>query len=63
MSCQLTDDGVRLMPRDRDEWVGLHWLFCRFLDKQGLSYMILPSVMVDIQERVGVVVTEWQKAR
>jgi len=57
----LTDDGVRLMPRDRDEWVGFHWLFCRFLDKQGLPYMILPSVLVDIKERVGVVVTEWQK--
>lgn len=57
----LTDDGVRLMPRDREEWVFFHRLFCQFLDDQGLHYVVLPKDMVDIRERVDFVLTEWVK--
>lgn len=31
----LTDDGVRLMPESREDWIGFHELFCSCLDKWG----------------------------
>jgi hypothetical protein len=39
----LANDGVRLMPRDLEEWVGFHRLFCGFLDEEGVPYEVLPA--------------------
>ncbi|KAK4216878.1 AAA domain-containing protein [Rhypophila decipiens] len=57
----LIDDGVRLMPKNMDEWITFHRLFCQFLDKQSLRYVVLPRHMVDIQKRVDFVLSEWRK--
>ena len=56
----LKDDGVRLMPRDREDWIAFHELFCGMLDKAGLSYHILPATMTDLSERVNFVLSKWQ---
>lgn len=37
----LQDDGVRLMPEDREDWMQLHNLFCEMLDEAGLLYCLL----------------------
>ncbi|KAM7212711.1 AAA domain containing protein [Rhypophila decipiens] len=57
----LIDDGVRLMPKNMDEWITFHRLFCQFLDEQSLRYVVLPRQMVDIQKRVDFVLSEWRK--
>lgn len=59
----LTDDGVRLMPRDRSEWVAFHGLFCDFLDEQKLLYVVLPKEMLSIRERVDFVLSKWIESR
>jgi len=51
----LTDDGVRLMPLDKEEWVAFHVLFCEFLNTLGLAYTVLPARLMDIWERVSFV--------
>ncbi|KAK1657949.1 AAA domain-containing protein, partial [Colletotrichum godetiae] len=51
----LNDDGVRLMPLDSNEWMELHNMFCKLLDDLGLSYVILPSKLVDLDGRVDFV--------
>lgn len=56
----LKDDGVRLMPRDREDWIAFHELFCGMLDKAGLLYHILPVTMTDLSERVNFVLSKWQ---
>ncbi|KAH7016161.1 AAA domain-containing protein [Microdochium trichocladiopsis] len=51
----LMSDGVRLMPRDEEEWLLTHKLFCDVLDEVGLSFIVLPKEMSDIEDRVGFV--------
>ncbi|MCJ1456519.1 hypothetical protein MMC28_006880 [Mycoblastus sanguinarius] len=55
----LFDDGVRLMPQDRDDWLAFHDLFCSSLDGESLSYFVLPNTLVDRQERVDFVLQHW----
>lgn len=51
----LTDDGVRLMPNNPEEWIEFHVFFCSCMDAWGLKYEVLPCKMVAIEERVGFV--------
>ncbi|KAK1978654.1 AAA domain-containing protein [Colletotrichum cereale] len=53
----LDDDGVRLMPLDRDEWIDLHKVFCSQMDDLGLSYVVLPAMLTDLPERVNFVLS------
>jgi hypothetical protein len=48
----LIDDGVRLMPGSREEWIGFHQAFCMFLDALGLRYEVLPCSVTSHSERV-----------
>jgi nicotinamide riboside kinase len=58
----LTDDGVRLMPENKDDWVAFHQLFCRSLDEWGVKYEVLPCSVTGIGERVSFVVGKWKVA-
>ncbi|MCJ1257533.1 hypothetical protein MMC24_005359 [Lignoscripta atroalba] len=57
----LFDDGVRLMPENVGEWIAFHKLFCASLDVVGLSYVVMPSALIDLDERVHFVVAHWEK--
>ncbi|KAI9711446.1 MAG: hypothetical protein M1812_007191 [Candelaria pacifica] len=56
----LTDDGVRLMPLDREEWIGFHEAFVAALEKGSILYVIIPKGMLDLQERVEFVLRYWE---
>lgn len=58
----LINDGVRLMPESREEWIEFHELFCSCLDALGLRYEVLPSTMTILHERVGLVLRKWELA-
>lgn len=55
----LEDDGVRLMPDHKEDWVNFHDMFCTFLDEVGLQYQLVPSSMEDLSSRVSFVVSNW----
>ena len=55
----LTDDGVRLMPENREDWIGFHQLFCNCLGDLGLKYEVLPCDVTSIHERVAFVLERW----
>ena len=57
----LFDDGVRLMPTSRDDWVDFHKLFCASLDSIGMSYVVLPYSITRPEERVDFVLERWAK--
>ncbi|KAK3386892.1 AAA domain-containing protein [Podospora didyma] len=59
----LNDDGVRLMPRDMQDWTEFHALFCGLLDNLGLKYEVLPSSMTEVSQRVHFVVSKWADIR
>lgn len=54
----LYDDGVRLMPTSKDDWVAFHSLFCTSLKMADIAYIILPHSMTPI-ERVDFVLGKW----
>ena len=56
----LVDDGIRLMPRSRDDWVEFQSVFCSLLDELGMQYKILPSSVRDLDSRVDFVVEQWR---
>ena len=58
----LTDDGVRLMPENREDWIEFHQLFCSCLDASGLDYEVLPSNVTSLRERVAFVLRRWELA-
>ena len=55
----LVDDGVRLMPENREDWVAFHNLFCSSLKDAGLEYVVVPYEMKDMAERVRFVLSCW----
>ncbi|KAG5983616.1 hypothetical protein E4U55_007716 [Claviceps digitariae] len=56
----LVDDGVRLMPTDREDWMDYHRRFCSVLEALGLDYKLVPSTMPQLELRVQYVWEEWK---
>ncbi|KAL8904210.1 MAG: hypothetical protein Q9207_003422 [Kuettlingeria erythrocarpa] len=56
----LIDDGVRLMPQDRDAWLQMHGTFCQMLGELSIVYHVLPVSMPDLRARVDFVVQRWR---
>ena len=59
----LTDDGVRLMPADRADWIAFHDLFCNSLREAGLEFTVLPRSIKDIEQRLDFVLNLHAKIR
>jgi predicted ATPase len=57
----LSDDGVRLMPGDLEEWVGFHRVFCEFLEGEGVRYEVLGAEVSGVEERVEFVLGRWRE--
>lgn len=55
----LVDDGVRLMPKGREDWLRFHEEFCLLLTETNLPYYVLPSSIQDSTRRVQRVVDIW----
>ncbi|KAL8792008.1 MAG: hypothetical protein Q9195_005426 [Heterodermia aff. obscurata] len=53
----LTDDGVRLMPVDKADWIAFHELFCNTIREVELDFSVLPRSMKDIEQRVDFVLS------
>ncbi|KAK8102536.1 P-loop containing protein [Apiospora sp. TS-2023a] len=56
----LTDDGVRLMPMSREEWLRTHEVFCQVLKEARLSYVVLPRSVGSTEERMAFVLRRWR---
>ena len=56
----LVDDGVRLMPENKEDWVAFHDLFCELLRDAGLDFVVLPCEMKHLAERVRFVLDCWR---
>lgn len=48
----LTDDNVRLMPLDLEEWNLMHETFCTIMERQKLEYTVLSKSVFSLEERV-----------
>ena len=57
----LVDDGIRLMPESRDDWVKIQSVFCSLLDELGMQYTILPSSVRNLGSRVDFVIEQWRQ--
>ena len=57
----LVDDGVRLMPEDKKDWIAFHDLFCESLKDVGLKFVVLPCEMNDLGDRARFVLDRWEK--
>lgn len=55
----LIDDGVRLMPEDRDAWLQMHVAFCEMLDELDIMYHVLPASVASLTDRVDFVLSRW----
>ena len=58
----LIDDGVRLMPIDKEDWMQMHQLFCQLLEEIGIEYVVLPSHINSLTKRVAFVIERWGNA-
>ncbi|KAI4281386.1 MAG: hypothetical protein L6R35_005659 [Caloplaca aegaea] len=58
----LINDGVRLMPQDRDAWLQMHTTFCETLDGFGIQYHVLPAALRDLNGRVEFALTRWRRS-
>lgn len=58
----LNDDGVRLMPEGREDWLSFHRMFCTLLDETGLPYWVLPCKMDRLSQRAQFVLSKWSDA-
>ncbi|KAI4131231.1 MAG: hypothetical protein LQ338_001324 [Usnochroma carphineum] len=58
----LVDDGVRLMPQDRDVWLRMHITFCEMLDELSIEYSVLPVSIRDLSSRVEFVLARWNSS-
>ncbi|KAL7784894.1 AAA domain-containing protein [Trichoderma ceciliae] len=58
----LVSDGVRLMPRDVQDWIEYDYEFCRMLDSTGITYQVIPRSVQNLDDRVSFVWSRWKKA-
>jgi nicotinamide riboside kinase len=56
----LNDDGVRLMPKNSEDWESFHQTFLEVLREQGIKYTVL-NKDTNVVQRVGSVLAEWRK--
>ncbi|KAK5170251.1 uncharacterized protein LTR77_004837 [Saxophila tyrrhenica] len=52
----LVDDGTRLMPKDQEEWRRIDQAFRQLLQERGIEYVLVPSSVVGMRDRVDIVV-------
>lgn len=57
----LHDDGVRLMPKDVEEWANFHRVFCDLLDHLEIDHTVLRGDLT-VQERRDVVLQRWHSS-
>ncbi|PVH96981.1 hypothetical protein DM02DRAFT_534144 [Periconia macrospinosa] len=48
----LVDDGMRMMPEGREQWMKIDGAFRELLDREGISYSVVSKDMESIAERV-----------
>ena len=53
----LFDDGIRLMPESRNEWMYLHEACCRLLKDHNIPFEVLPPSLRSLPERVEFVLS------
>ncbi|KAL7950150.1 AAA domain-containing protein [Trichoderma barbatum] len=58
----LVSDGVRLMPKDVEDWMEYDEEFCRMLDSSGIQYQIIPRSVENLEDRASFVWASWKKA-
>ncbi|KAL7915941.1 AAA domain-containing protein [Trichoderma velutinum] len=58
----LVSDGVRLMPRDIEDWMEYDDEFCRMLESAGIQYQIIPRSVESLEDRASFVWSRWKKA-
>lgn len=58
----LVSDGVRLMPRDVEDWREYDDEFCRMLDGVGIQYQVIPRLIENLEDRASFVWSNWKKA-
>jgi nicotinamide riboside kinase len=56
----LSEDGVRLMPENEDQWMAFHHTFCAFLEEMDIKYRVLPNSTADLGDRVEFVIQYWR---
>ncbi|KAI2628894.1 AAA domain-containing protein [Hypoxylon sp. NC1633] len=59
----LIDDGVRLMPTSREEWLEVHSEFCRALEDFGLTYEVLSCKVEAMEHRLDFVLSKWEELK
>ncbi|KAL7806557.1 AAA domain-containing protein [Trichoderma aethiopicum] len=58
----LVSDGVRLMPRDVEDWMEYDREFCRMLEAERIGYQMMPRSVEKLEDRVAFVWSRWEKA-
>ncbi|EHK22194.1 uncharacterized protein TRIVIDRAFT_29306 [Trichoderma virens Gv29-8] len=58
----LISDGVRLMPRDVQDWSEYDEEFCRMLKSAEIAYQIIPRSVENLEDRASFVWSRWKKA-
>ncbi|KAL6881235.1 AAA domain-containing protein [Trichoderma novae-zelandiae] len=58
----LVSDGVRLMPKDVEDWIEYDREFCRMLGSEGIEYQMIPRSVEKLEDRVAFVWSRWEKA-
>lgn len=58
----LVSDGVRLMPRDVEDWIEYDEEFFRLLEGAGIRYEVIPRSIQNLDERASFVWSRWKKA-
>ncbi|KAF2843356.1 hypothetical protein M501DRAFT_966717 [Patellaria atrata CBS 101060] len=56
----LTDDGVRLMPKDNEDWMRVHQTFCELLVLNDIRYNVISKDMTNLDDRVQLVTKLWK---
>ncbi|MBE3044189.1 ATP-binding protein [Candidatus Bathyarchaeota archaeon] len=57
----LVDDGLRLMPKGREDWMSVYEGFCEVLGEVGVGYCVLPAGVESVEERVEFVIVKWRE--
>lgn len=56
----LVDDGTRLMPVDKEEWMAFHHTFCEVLEDAQIPYVVIQNTLAGRKERVDFAYRQWE---